>query len=54
MWTETKKLTDFLSLSVHYIDADWVVQKHLLGLEVFDEKKKKTQKTSEKNVMKYW
>lgn len=42
MWTEKFKSTEFLSLSIHFIDQEWVLKKQLLGLEKFDQRKPKT------------
>lgn len=39
MWTEKYHSQSCLSLSVHFIDDNWVLQKNLLGMEPHDEMK---------------
>lgn len=39
LWTEKHQSNDFLSLSVHYIDKDWKLQKAMLGMNQFDKRK---------------
>lgn len=39
MWTETYQCNKFMSLSIHFIDENWLLRKKLLGMELYEETK---------------
>lgn len=39
MWTEKYNSNDFLSLTVHFIDENWILRKIMLGMEEVEEEK---------------
>lgn len=39
LWTETYQCNKFLSLSIHFIDANWVLHKKLLGIDLYEDTK---------------
>lgn len=56
MWTEILKSQSFLSLSIHFLDNEWILRKKMLGLEPYDGRKTTVniRKDCEKILLKYF